>query len=248
MAVQTEHSLRLGVEIKKKLKEFDLDVSFDAGKGCLGILGPSGCGKSMTLKSIAGIITPDSGRIAIQYAKGEAAGGRVLYDSALKINEKPQMRRVGYLFQNYALFPNMSVEENIAAGLKGLAAKQAIGGRKPSAQSPAAIRAKVGEMLERFRLAGLEKRYPGQLSGGQQQRVSVGRALINDPAFILADEPTGNLDSRSGREVIELLMAANRKSGQTLILITHDENIALQANRILTISDGRIIRDEVIRG
>ena len=82
----------------------------------------------------------------------------------------------------------------------------------------------------------------------QQQRVSVGRALINDPAFILADEPTGNLDSRSGREVIELLMAANRKSGQTLILITHDENIALQANRILTISDGRIIRDEVIRG
>ena len=85
-------------------------------------------------------------------------------------------------------------------------------------------------------------------SGGQQQRVSVGRALINDPAFILADEPTGNLDSRSGREVIELLMAANRKSGQTLILITHDENIALQANRILTISDGRIIRDEVIRG
>ena len=105
MSVQTEHSLRLGVEIKKKLKEFDLDVSFDAGKGCLGILGPSGCGKSMTLKSIAGIITPDSGRIAIQYAKGEAAGGRVLYDSALKINEKPQMRRVGYLFQNYALSP-----------------------------------------------------------------------------------------------------------------------------------------------
>lgn len=89
---------------------------------------------------------------------------------------------------------------------------------------------------------------PGQLSGGQQQRVSVGRALINDPAFILADEPTGNLDSRSGREVIELLMAANRKAGQTLILITHDENIALQADRILTISDGRIIRDEVIRG
>ena len=97
-------------------------------------------------------------------------------------------------------------------------------------------------------LSNRRKHLPGQLSGGQQQRVSVGRALINDPAFILANEPTGNLDSRSGREVIELLMAANRKSGQTLILITHDENIALQANRILTISDGRIIRDEVIRG
>ena len=195
MAVQTEHSLRLGVEIKKKLKEFDLDVSFDAGKGCLGILGPSGCGKSMTLKSIAGIITPDSGRIAIQYAKGEAAGGRVLYDSALKINEKPQMRRVGYLFQNYALFPNMSVEENIAAGLKGLAAKQAIGGRKPSAQSPAAIKAKVGEMIERFRLSGLEKRYPGQLSGGQQQRVALARILAYEPEVLLLDEPFSAMDT-----------------------------------------------------
>ncbi len=92
----------------------------------------------------------------------------------LKINEKPQMRRVGYLFQNYALFPNMSVEENIAVGLKGLAAKQAIGGRKPSAQSPAAIKAKVGEMIERFLLAGLKKRYPGQLSGGQRQESCTG--------------------------------------------------------------------------
>ena len=97
-------------------------------------------------------------------------------------------------------------------------------------------------------LSSRRKHLPGELSGGQQQRVAVGRALINDPAFILADEPTGNLDSRSGREVIELLMTANRKSRQTLILITHDENIALQADRIITISDGRIIRDEVIRG
>ena len=97
-------------------------------------------------------------------------------------------------------------------------------------------------------LSSRRKHLLGELSGGQQQRVAVGRALINDPAFILADEPTGNLDSRSGRGVIELLMTANRKSRQTLILITHDENIALQADRIITISDGRIIRDEVIRG
>ena len=231
MAIQTEHSLQLGVEIKKKLKEFDLDISFSAGKGCLGILGPSGCGKSMTLKSIAGIVTPDSGRIALQYAKGEAAGGRVLYDSALKINEKPQMRRVGYLFQNYALFPNMSVEENIAAGLKGMEKKKA----------------KVGEMIERFRLTGLEKRYPGQLSGGQQQRVSIGRALMNAPTVVLADEPTGNLDSKNSREIVDLLKISNEKYGQTLIVITHDESIALQADRIISIDDGKITRDEVIR-
>ena len=117
MAIESEHKPRLGVEIKKKLRGFDLEIAFEAGVGCLGILGPSGCGKSMTLKSIAGIVTPDSGRIALQYAMGEAAGGRVLYDSSLKMNLRPQERRVGYLFQNYALFPNMTVEENIMAGL-----------------------------------------------------------------------------------------------------------------------------------
>ena len=224
MAVQTEHSLRLGVEIKKKLKEFDLDVSFDAGKGCLGILGPSGCGKSMTLKSIAGIVTPDSGRIALQYAKGEAAGGRVLYDSALKINEKPQMRRVGYLFQNYALFPNMSVEENIAAGLKGMAAKKAIGGRKPSAQSPAAIKAKVGEMIERFRLTGLEKRYPGQLSGGQQQRVALARILAYEPEALLLDEPFSAMDTylREGLR-LELSKVLADYDGVS-VMVTHDRD------------------------
>ena len=235
MAVQTEHSLRLGVEIKKKLKEFGLDVSFDAGKGCLGILGPSGCGKSMTLKSIAGIITPDSGRIAIQYAKGEAAGGRVLYDSALKINEKPQMRRVGYLFQNYALFPNMSVEENIAAGLKGLAAKQAIGGRKPSAQSPAAIKAKVGEMLERFRLAGFEKRYPGQLSGGQQQRVALARLLAYEPEVLLLDEPFSAMDTylREGLR-LELSKVLADYDGVS-VMVTHDRDEAFQLCKNLSL-------------
>ena len=119
MAVKSEHSPRLGVDITKKLKGFELEIAFEAGVGCLGILGPSGCGKSMTLKSIAGIETPGAGRIALQYASGEAACGRVLYDSQLKVNLRPQERRVGYLFQSYALFPNMTVEENIMTGLSG---------------------------------------------------------------------------------------------------------------------------------
>ena len=143
-------------------------------------------------------------------------------------------RNIGIVYQFYNLIPNLTVDENIMLPCL-------LDQRKPDA-------GKLERIVEMTGLSNRRKHLPGQLSGGQQQRVSVGRALIHDPAFILADEPTGNLDSRSGREVIELLMAANRKSGQTLILITHDENIALQANRILTISDGRIIRDEVIRG
>ena len=223
MAVQTEHSLRLGVEIKKKLKEFDLDISFSAGKGCLGILGPSGCGKSMTLKSIAGIVTPDSGRIALQYAKGEAAGGRVLYDSALKINEKPQMRRVGYLFQNYALFPNMSVEENIAAGLKGMEKKKA----------------KVGEMIERFRLTGLEKRYPGQLSGGQQQRVALARILAYEPEALLLDEPFSAMDTylREGLR-LELSKVLADYDGVS-VMVTHDRDEAFQLCKNIMLLDKR---------
>ena len=112
--------------------------------------------------------------------------------------------------------------------------------RKPNIES-------LERIVEMTGLSNRRKHLPGELSGGQQQRVSVGRALINDPAFVLADEPTGNLDSKSGKEIINLLMAANRKSKQTLILITHDENIALLADRIITISDGRILRDEVMR-
>ena len=226
MAIQTEHSLQLGVEIKKKLKEFDLDISFSAGKVCLGILGPSGCGKSMTLKSIAGIVTPDSGRIALQYAKGEAAGGRVLYDSALKINEKPQMRRVGYLFQNYALFPNMSVEENIAVGLKGMEKKKA----------------KVGEMIERFRLTGLEKRYPGQLSGGQQQRVALARILAYEPEALLLDEPFSAMDTylREGLR-LELSKVLADYDGVS-VMVTHDRDEAFQlCKNIMLLDKGHVL-------
>lgn len=228
MALETEHRLLLGVEIKKKLKEFSLELSFEAKKGCLGILGPSGCGKSMTLKSIAGIITPDSGRISLQYAQGEAAGGRVLYDSSLKINQTPQIRRVGYLFQNYALFPNMTVEENIASGLRGKGARAAAGGRRAQAKSPQAARKKVQEMTERFRLTGLEKHYPAQLSGGQQQRVALARILAYEPEVLLLDEPFSAMDTCL-RERLRLELAEVLKDYDGVsILVTHDRDEAYQ--------------------
>ena len=212
---------RLDVEIQKQLKRFRLDVKLQTDGGCLGILGPSGCGKSMTLKSIAGIVTPDEGLISIQ--KGTEQ--RILFDKSQKVNIKPQKRRIGYLFQNYALFPNMTVQENIAAGLDG------------DVKNP-----KVGEMIGRFGLSGLEKQYPGQLSGGQQQRVSIARALVRNPAVILADEPTGALDSHTGREVLGMLQQMHDE-GHTVVLITHDNSIAVQADRIIRLEDGRVVYD-----
>lgn len=202
-------------------------VSFQVKKGeFIAIVGASGSGKSTLMNLIGGIDRPTSGSVVID--------GKKIFD----MNESEmaifRRRNIGIVYQFYNLIPNLTVDENIMLPCL-------LDQRKPDA-------GKLERIVEMTGLSNRRKHLPGQLSGGQQQRVSVGRALINDPAFILADEPTGNLDSRSGREVIELLMAANRKSGQTLILITHDENIALQANRILTISDGRIIRDEVIRG
>ncbi|MFQ9702992.1 MAG: ATP-binding cassette domain-containing protein [Enterocloster clostridioformis] len=170
--MNSEYNLHLEVDIRKKLKGFSLDISFEAGRGCLGILGPSGCGKSMTLKSIAGIIRPDEAGLPCAMPRG-GGRGRVLYDSALKINEKPQVRRVGYLFQNYALFPGMTVEQNIMVGLKG--GRGNVGLRRRRPMSREAGEQKVSEMVERFRLHGLEKRYPGQLSGGQQQRGGPGQ-------------------------------------------------------------------------
>ena len=242
MALETEHRLLLGVEIKKKLKEFSLELSFEAEKGCLGILGPSGCGKSMTLKSIAGIVTPDSGRIALQYAQGEAAGGRVLFDSALKINETPQIRRVGYLFQNYALFPNMTVEENIAAGLKGKGARAAAGGRKSQVCSPQAIKQKVQEMTERFRLIGLEKHYPAQLSGGQQQRTALARILAYEPEILLLDEPFSAMDTYLREKLRLELEEALKDYDGVSILVTHDRDEAYQlCPEILLMDQGKVL-------
>ena len=189
------------------------------------VVGASGSGKSTLMNLIGGIDRPTSGSVIIE---GKEIFG--MNDSELAIFRR---RNIGIVYQFYNLIPNLTVDENIM--LPCLLDK-----REPD-------RKKLEQIIEMTGLSHRRTHLPGELSGGQQQRVSVGRALINDPAFILADEPTGNLDSKAGKEILDLLLSANKKEKQTLILITHDENIALQADRIITISDGRMIRDEVIR-
>lgn len=201
-------------------------VSFQVKKGeFVAIVGASGSGKSTLMNLMGGIDRPTSGDVIVD--------GRHIFDmdeSALAIFRR---RNIGIVYQFYNLIPNLTVDENIMLPCL-------LDNRKPDAR-------KLEKILEMTGLAERRNHLPGELSGGQQQRVSVGRALINDPAFLMADEPTGNLDSRAGRKIMELLTAANRRENQTLILITHDEKIALQADRILTISDGQIVRDEVMR-
>lgn len=201
-------------------------VSFTVEKGeFVAIVGASGSGKSTLMNLIGGIDEPTSGRVVIDgqelYAMNESA--RAIF----------RRRNIGMVFQFYNLVPTLTAAENIM--LPYLLDK-----REPE-------KSKLNDILA---LTGLTERaghLPSALSGGQQQRVSLGRALINDPAFILADEPTGNLDSHSSRDVIELLQLANRRYQQTLLLITHDEKIALMADRILTIADGRLISDERLK-
>lgn len=201
-------------------------VSFTAEKGeFVAIVGASGSGKSTLMNLIGGIDEPTSGRVVIDgqelYAMNESA--RAIF----------RRRNIGMVFQFYNLVPTLTAAENIM--LPYLLDK-----REPE-------KAKLAEILA---LTGLSERaghLPSALSGGQQQRVSLGRALINDPAFILADEPTGNLDSRASRDVMELLQVANRRYQQTLLLITHDEKIALMADRILTLADGRLVSDERLK-
>ena len=180
---------RLDVDIKKKLKNFDLDMNFSMEKGCLGILGASGCGKSMTLKAIAGIVTPECGKISTQ--------NEVFFDSKNNINMPPQKRRVGYLFQNYALFPNMTVADNIAAGL--------IGGSGNKKISKGEINKKVDELMDKFHISELKNQYPFKLSGGQQQRAALARIIASNPAVLLLDEPISAIDSYLREELqIEL--------------------------------------------
>lgn len=202
------------------------DVSFTVEKGeFVAIVGPSGSGKSTLLHILGGVDRPTAGKVFLEDTD--------IYDLKETNLAIFRRRQIGLIYQFYNLIPVLNVEENITLPLL-------LDGRKVD-------RERLHMLLTALGLENRLKHLPNQLSGGQQQRVSIGRALINDPALVLADEPTGNLDSKNSAEIIELLKAFNQTLRQTLIIITHDERIALQANRILSIEDGKIARDEVIR-
>ena len=191
--------MSLKVNIKKRLGNFNLAVAFETERGVFAILGASGCGKSMTLKCIAGIETPDEGRIELN--------GRILYDSAKKINLTPQKRRVGYMFQDYALFPNMTVEQNIKAGM----------GKHPEEE-------KVRSYINRFRLEGLEKHYPAQLSGGQKQRVAMARMIASEPDILLLDEPFSALDSYLKWELEQEMRDMLAEVQKPVLFVSHNRD------------------------
>jgi len=199
-------------------------ISFAVNKGeFVAIVGASGSGKSTLMHILGGVDRPTSGKVII-----DNQDIFTMNESKLAIFRR---RNLGIVYQFYNLIPTLTAEENIML-------PYLLDNRKPSD-------ATVTDLLNMTGMTNRAKHLPSQLSGGQQQRVSIARAMINSPAVILADEPTGNLDSKSSREVLELLLLANTRFNQTLILITHDEKIALMADRIITIGDGKILRDEV---
>ena len=223
--LRVEHLSKIYGKGENEVRALD-DVSFSVEKGqFVAIIGPSGSGKSTLLHILGGVDRPTSGKVFLEgqdvFAQNE---------DQLAIFRR---RQVGLIYQFYNLIPVLNVTENIALPVL-------MDGRKVNQE-------RLDDLLTTLALKGREKHLPNQLSGGQQQRVSIGRALMNSPAVVLADEPTGNLDSKNSQEIVELLKLSNRQYGQTLLVITHDESIALQADRIITIEDGKVTRDEVIR-
>ena len=223
--LKVEHLSKIYGQGENEVRALD-DVSFSVEKGqFVAIIGPSGSGKSTLLHILGGVDRPTSGKVWLEgqdvFAQNE---------EQLAIFRR---RQVGLIYQFYNLIPVLDVTENITLPVL-------LDGRKVN-------RERLQKLLETLNLTDRAHHLPNQLSGGQQQRVSIGRALMNAPAVVLADEPTGNLDSKNSQEIVELLKKSNREYGQTLIVITHDESIALQADRLLSIEDGHIVRDEVIR-
>ena len=223
--LRVEHLCKTYGTGENQVKALD-DVSFSVNRGeFVAIIGPSGSGKSTLLHLLGGVDKPTSGKVYVDgcdvYAQNE---------EKLAIFRR---RQVGLIYQFYNLIPVLDVVENMTLPVQ-------LDGQKVNQK-------RLGDLLDTLGLRGRERHLPNQLSGGQQQRVSIGRALMNAPAVVLADVPTGNLDSKNSQEIVELLRLSNRTYHQTLIVITHDESLALQADRIIAIEDGKIVRDEVIR-
>lgn len=219
--------MSLTVSIKKQLGDFLLDVELESENGILGMLGSSGCGKSMTLKCIAGIETPDEGRIVLN--------GVTLFDKKKQINLKPQQRNVGFLFQNYGLFPHMTVEQNVKCGLwrvKDRAQRQQL----------------AGEMIRRMQLAGLEKHFPHELSGGQQQRTALARILVTEPEILLLDEPFSALDSHLRVQLEVEMKDLLREYGKDVLFVSHSRDEIYRSCDTLAVMDqGRVVRHDTVK-
>lgn len=223
--LRVEHLTKVYGEKENRVVALN-DISFSVEWGqFVAIIGPSGSGKSTLLHILGGVDRPTSGKVFL--SETDVYGQK---DEQLAIFRR---REVGLIYQFYNLIPVLNVTENMTLPVL-------LDGRKVNKE-------RLEELLAVLKLKGREEHLPNELSGGQQRRVSIGRALMNAPAVMLADEPTGNLDSKNSHEIIELLKLSNKKFNQTLIVITHDESIALQADRIIAIEDGQITRDEVIR-
>lgn len=219
--LSVEHLTKIYGEGDTAVRALD-DVSFNVEAGeFIAIVGSSGSGKSTLLHIIGGVDRPTSGSVSVQ---GQNVFDR--NDAQLAVFRR---REVGLIYQFYNLIPVLDVVENMTLPVL-------MDGRKVNS-------ARLSQLIEALGLSGKERHLPSQLSGGQQQRVAVGRALMNSPAIVLADEPTGNLDSKNSAEVMRLLRDSNKRLKQTLIVITHDEDIALMADRVIAIEDGRLVSD-----
>jgi len=223
--LKIEHLSKMYGKGEMAVKALD-DVSFTVNKGeFVAIIGPSGSGKSTLLHMLGGVDRPTSGKVWIDNTDIYS-----LNETQLAVFRR---RQIGLIYQFYNLIPVLTVEENITLPML--------------LDSHKVDKKQFKDIVQTLNLQNRLSHLPNQLSGGQQQRVSIGRALISNPSIILADEPTGNLDSKNSAEIIDLLKMFNKTFNQTLIVITHDERIALQADRVIAIEDGRVAKDEVIR-
>ena len=199
--------------------KFVLDVALDFDPGVAVIFGPSGAGKSTLLDCVAGLLRPQRGKITVS--------GETLFETDAGIDTRPERRHIGYVFQSLALFPHMTAAGNVKYGLASL--------------SPEEQNQRVDEILTAFRIEALRSRKPHELSGGEQQRVALARAIVSEPKIVLADEPTGNLDTKSSEAVLGLLRQLNQDLGQTIVMITHNPEAAAYGHRVLHMRDGEVV-------